>query len=79
MELEEAVDKAIEFTDKFSGSWDSTPKLLNVKKEGNEWHVTLDIGDKHHGIILVRVDDDSGKITKYEYDKGSEEKGSEEK
>jgi hypothetical protein len=66
MELEAAVDKAIEFTEKFSGSWDSTPKLLNVKKEGDEWHVTLDIGDKYPEIILVVVDDIKDKIVRYD-------------
>jgi len=64
MDTEEAVDRSIEFLESKAGYY--THKLESVKLEENVWAMRFDVGAFVEIIVELKIDDKTGKITKYE-------------
>ena len=64
MNLEEAVNIAMEFIEEQGGYEDA--KLISVKKKGKQWHVKLDVGLFSTDIRYIIIDDESEEVLGYE-------------
>ncbi len=64
MDLEEAIEKAIEFLTKYAGYrfW----QLLSATKVNDTWVLRFDVGITRPRIIIMRIDDKTGKVISFE-------------
>ncbi len=64
MDIEEAIDRGIEFLEEKAGYY--TYKLESVKLEENVWVVRFDVGAFEEKIVELKIDDKTERIIGYE-------------
>ena len=66
MDLEEVVDRAVQFLERKAGY--PIHKLLKVEhsEEEGRWYLEFDVGILNEKIIKIVIDDEKGKILRYE-------------
>jgi len=64
MEVEEVVERAIDFLEHKAGYY--THRLESVKLEKGIWIIRFDVAVFGREIIEIRIEDDTGRIISYE-------------
>ena len=64
MDLEEAVERAKEFLTRVAGYAFAT--LLSARLENGVWVLRFDVGILEKKIVVVRVDDRTGRVVGFE-------------
>ena len=64
MDLEEAVERAKEFLTRVAGY--AFPRLLSARLEGSVWVLRFDVGVFEKKVVVVRVDDRTGRVVGFE-------------
>lgn len=64
MQLEEAVEKAIEFLEKKAGYYYHKLLKAELSSDGH-WHLEFDVGVLSRVIVRIKVDDHTGRIVEY--------------
>ena len=63
MDFEEAVERAKEFLTWVAGY--GYPRLLSARLENGVWVLTFDVGVLEEKIVVVKVDDRTGKVVDF--------------
>ena len=64
MDLEEAVERAKEFLTRVAGY--AFPTLLSARLENGVWVLRFDVGVLEEKIVVVKVDDRTGRVVGFE-------------
>jgi hypothetical protein len=64
MEIEEAVEKAIEFLERKGGHY--IHRLVSVKIEEDVWKLEFDIGTFTKELVELEIANETGRVLKYE-------------
>jgi len=65
MDLEDVVEKALEFLNRKAGYYFA--QLLSAKLEDGIWVLEFDVGILTRQIMVVKIDDKTGKVVGFEW------------
>lgn len=66
MNLEEAVEKAIQFLEEKASYFFHRLRKADFRKEEGKWYLEFDVGILSEKVVKIIIDDSDGRIVYYE-------------